>query len=436
MNKAILIAIAAILIFGGCVTTEQDGDANADGTTGQNVSERSWSPFGIADVYSQSTQSFANELGARSIRLAGPQGIVWEQVKKNGWNDSDRRLNEIYRNGLEMSVVVLGGNPAQSGELDEYSLFIASMAERYDGDGIDDAPGSPVVAYWEIDNEPDFYEGEHERTPWKGELSETKDYALVLKTAYNAIKSANPDAKVAIAGMAGTGKSVQYYESIFQELEKIMDRPQDRYFDAFNFHIYADNNYNLAGQLATVNGLLGKYGYENAEIIITETGIIADLVKAAGGMADAEQAKILVKRYVYLIANGVDMVYWFNAQESLLTASGDKRLSYYSYRKMTDILDGSDFMAAQDGDDEGVHLFKSAKNGKLIWVAWVDGGGNAQITITGIRSETVWITEAVPEYASGNEIAGYAGAFSTETMQVEDGAITLEVGDAPVYIGE
>ena len=49
-----------------------------------------------------------------------------------------------------MSVVVLGENPASSNQLIEYSSFMKSLAERYDGDGIDDANGSPVVAYLEI----------------------------------------------------------------------------------------------------------------------------------------------------------------------------------------------------------------------------------------------------------------------------------------------
>ena len=39
--------------------------------------------------------------------------------------------------------------------LNDFSEFIGALVERYDGDGLNDAPGSPVIDYWEFYNEPD-----------------------------------------------------------------------------------------------------------------------------------------------------------------------------------------------------------------------------------------------------------------------------------------
>jgi len=46
-------------------------------------------------------------------------------------------------------------SPIKPEMLPEFVQFVSALVERYDGDGIDDAPGHPVVNYWEIYNEPD-----------------------------------------------------------------------------------------------------------------------------------------------------------------------------------------------------------------------------------------------------------------------------------------
>ena len=40
-------------------------------------------------------------------------------------------------------------------DLSEFEEFMGELVERYDGDNYRDAPGSPVVDYWELYNEPD-----------------------------------------------------------------------------------------------------------------------------------------------------------------------------------------------------------------------------------------------------------------------------------------
>ncbi|MGC8873213.1 MAG: BACON domain-containing protein [Chloroflexia bacterium] len=74
----------------------------------------------------------------------------------------------------------------------DFAHFASVVVERFDGDGIDDAPGSPRVAYWEIWNEPN-----HPAT-WPGTAGE---YAALLCAAYPAIKGADPTAQVLVGGV-------------------------------------------------------------------------------------------------------------------------------------------------------------------------------------------------------------------------------------------
>ena len=67
--------------------------------------------------------------------------------------------------------------------------YLQKAVERYDGDCVDDAPGSPAIDVIQIENEVDgasFWED----TP--------ENYALLLKKAYLTVKQAAPNMKVGL----------------------------------------------------------------------------------------------------------------------------------------------------------------------------------------------------------------------------------------------
>jgi hypothetical protein len=76
--------------------------------------------------------------------------------------------------------------------MQDYADYVRAVVERYDADGLDDAPGSPRVAVWQIWNEPNAWE------TWPGSPAE---YGLLLQAGYNAVKAADPTAIVATAGL-------------------------------------------------------------------------------------------------------------------------------------------------------------------------------------------------------------------------------------------
>jgi hypothetical protein len=74
----------------------------------------------------------------------------------------------------------------------DYADYVRAVVERYDGDGLEDAPGSPRVAAWQLWNEPNHWE------TWPGSPAE---YAAILQAGYAAAKAADPTAIVATGGL-------------------------------------------------------------------------------------------------------------------------------------------------------------------------------------------------------------------------------------------
>ena len=81
-------------------------------------------------------------------------------------------------------------------DVQQYARFAGWMAERYDGDGVNDAPGSPRVDVWEIWNEPNDV-GNWADIGADGNARKRR-YGELLAAAYRAIKAADPGARVMI----------------------------------------------------------------------------------------------------------------------------------------------------------------------------------------------------------------------------------------------
>jgi hypothetical protein len=148
--------------------------------------------------------------------------LSWGNLERNGkghweWDLFDRRLRQMADAGYGITGMLLTtpkwarvadcrqrieryaaygvttqdywcppANPA------DFADYVRATVERYDGDGYNDAPGSPRVAAWQIGNEPNHWE------TWPGSPAE---YAALLRAGYAAAKAADPGAIVATGGL-------------------------------------------------------------------------------------------------------------------------------------------------------------------------------------------------------------------------------------------
>ena len=440
------------------------------------------SPFGIHDPKVPSEkmktipagtdlpQDVAN-VGAKWVRYAGGEGLVWDLVEKKpgqyDWTRNDYLFSEAQKAGLNVIVVVNAFNKTDRSDvkfspgnvpygkpknMEKYLQFLQTAVERYDGDGNGDAPGSPIVNFWEVENEVD--------APmfWK---DTPENYADLLKESYQTIKKANPRAVVSLAGMADPmefpEKAIDFYSKILTQLEKNKENPNAKYFDLAGIHLYNFSNNQLDREKVLIKAfkeLLSKYKY-NIPIWLTETGDYSGKPFKPPLKSEKVQAENLLKTYITSLSQGIEKIFWVTLTEWHKYAGldnsvwdnvgminnpqndgdGSRKLSYFTFKKMAEILEGSDWRNIQVVQEkDGINIYKFSKNGKSIWVAWNDGG-EKNIEIVGINSAQVKITSAIPNSDAGKNVSDYSKAFSEATKEVKNAKILLDL-NVPTFVEE
>jgi len=184
--------------------------------------------------------------------------------------------------------------PIDKVDISEFTEFMQALVERYDGDGVDDASGSPVVNYFELYNEPDRYCSGGFSWGASGDK-----YAAMLKAVYPVVKAANANAKVVFGGIAYDNFNAKSCNPndladnwpikgsgfVYEFLDDVLNAGGGSYFDVMNFHFYSafsPNWIRFPGSNSLSVGLLEKtnyvrqklqdYGVGDKPIIITEAG--------------------------------------------------------------------------------------------------------------------------------------------------------------------
>jgi len=276
--------------------------------------------------------------------------------------------------------------------------FVKEAIRRY-GSG---AVNGIKIKYWQVENEPNFMPPPFVR--FRARSAES--YAQLLKITYEAIKEADPEAKVLIGGCGGHGwdlgeRTLGWYEKVFRVLK-------GEYMDIFDWHFYGNalGDYRRLGEvIPTLRKVLDIYGYEHVPIWITEMGTYSGTLDDPQGNPDPstyqgeeEQARDLFKRYVYSLYLGVRKVFWawalvegfgyrggrdgffdhtgliYDGRGNDDKGSGIEKKAYYTHRIMTRKLEGCDWEKTErmDTGDDKVCIFKFKRGDKNLYVAWLD----------------------------------------------------------------
>lgn len=195
-------------------------DGYADNVNRSNLKNRFSFLAGVKKDPPQDVIPILRQAGAGWIRL----GVVWQEVEpqkgKYNWSGYD----EWVCGALEQNMSLLltfneatdWGDSCNEGkrclpdDLAAYSEFVYQTTKRY----------KKLVDYYQVDNEPNL-------GVWTGTPN---DYVKLLKTAYQAIKKADPGAKVLQAGI-GSWTHIDFFG-------KIAELGSTDFFDIFDFHYY------------------------------------------------------------------------------------------------------------------------------------------------------------------------------------------------------
>lgn len=408
------------------------------------------------------------------------------------YDDEQEKLSSVANIKLIRNVCpfgkrnLFGDNFRGSSKEKIYQEYVEKLVERYDGDsdlgctqnapdcykpGDNEYPSQSLIdvlqmnpiQYWQVCNQVTDTCFEKD---CKDNNKYAEKYAKTLELTYIAIKKSCPECQVLIAG----DSSKDMYPSVYQALN-------GKYVDIIDKHFFGrENDYvKIQEEMTYLKDSLKDNGFDLKKLRfwITETGTysgdpVDDRNNFPEGLpyqSETQQAQGLIKIYATAFGEGIEKVLWawglnegFRCEccifdytgliydgnrEKQMCNSNDpydlgkdvKKLSYYSYKLMTDKIKG--FTSVETiQESNGIYVYKFNKQGKSIWIAWSENPGSKSVNIDVNSDESVRITEAVPKFETGNEVIDYNNAFRTVEELPKNREIILTLKDIPLFIEE
>lgn len=182
-------------------------------------------------------------------------------------SDNDEFLSKNDKKGRGSYLPKYRCNPI---DWTKYQTWVTATVERYDGDGIDDMPGLQIpIKHWEVMNEPDLRYNSTISQEETSSLTFYKqgplDYGTLLEKTYNSIKSADSESKVLIAGAAGGGDFLNFYDLLFSKMASASN-----YFDIGNIHCISNDQQSHDFNVGEYKTMLSKFSMAAKPIWVTE----------------------------------------------------------------------------------------------------------------------------------------------------------------------
>ncbi len=355
------------------------------------------------------------------------------------WELYDEELAAAGSAGLRTILVVADSpawaaptscGPIAAESLPAFGDFLFALVSRYARDPY-------RIKDYELFNEPDGTE------PWYGATINCwgrhgDRYAEMLRTAYPAIKSADPESRVILGGLACDWFTDE--GGIFQRefLADVLAHGGGGYFDVLNFHYYyfhidtwAPYGRDVIGKVNYLGGVLASGG-TSKPMICTEVGIWG----YDGPEPPDLQASYVPRVNVRGLAAGLETVLWYPLVDGftpfhggLVEEWGSLKPAFSAYTTLVAELDGYIYgwtlSPAETGSPaiEG-YGFASRFTGKAKRVLWAD-----QTTVMSFPFSRIRVVDRRgPErfVSDGGEGDGDPAA----------GSIQIPISPQPVYVEE
>lgn len=397
-------------------------------------------------VYSETER-----LGAGWIRLP----IYWSQIEPANttpefyaWGPWDAFLSYANENHLNV-ILTFSGNPEwaatfPAGRIDRVDMseleeFFTAMVERYDGDGYQDAPGSPVVRYYEIYNEPDNADVLHAEAGWGNWGHYGAEYADLLQHVHKAVHRADDQALIMLGGLAYDWFEEDGGPFVREFLDDVLNAWGGRYFDILAFHYYPAFDYNWSDYGP---GIIGKASYLQRRmqwhhvykpLLSSESGWHSNF-DSSPTIQSQQVVKIMARSVVF----GLEATIWFRLTDSanypyyngLLDLDMRPKPAYAAYQTVVAQLADLQY-------DRPLHWFEThsteiegyryiAPDDQVatdVTVVWANDGITHTMAVQADRLMTLDM------YGNGSSVEDFADGQL-------DGQTTLQIGPDPLYYFE
>jgi hypothetical protein len=353
------------------------------------------------------------EAGIKLIR----DELYWSNLEKEKGkivfpDNYVQNVDITLANGIEPLIILDYGNSLYDNGKPPYTEEGRAAFARYCSTVVSRFKGK--IKYFEIWNEPNI------AGFWKPEPN-PNDYVLLLKAAYQACKSANPNC--VILGGATSGVDTTFLETVFQK-----DGLQ--YMDILSLHPYtgvSPEENDLIGKLIAARKLTEKYK-KPLRIWITEVGYPTHT--GANGFPEETQSNYLVRTYLQSLSSGlVDSVfwYWFGPDGPDETYSEDRfgiirndwsqKPGYIAYKTMTEQLQKGRYLGPVTADNKSLlgYRFQVGSN-----------------QVTAIWSKKGWITSGL--ITNAGQIRAVLSNAITQSYTPWQNIATLTFTESPTFI--
>jgi hypothetical protein len=369
--------------------------------------------FGIVESFVN--PAAASEAGAGTTRII----LRWDVIQPAGpadWrpaNVPDPLLAGELAAGREVVGLLIGtpdwaAAPGQSPgsravpDMAAWEAFTRRMAQHYQG----------RIRHWVVWNEPDVWQEGHPGKTWDGTL---EDYALLLKTAYGAIKGVDPSMQVFVAGMTyywdwEHGRR-RYLDRLLEAIAADPDAPANSYFfDGVVYHLYftprqtvdvLDETWQSLARHGTLAGIAGK------QIWINETNAPPSNDPQEPPWSTPrfqitleEQAAFIVQQFSLAFAHGASRVQVYKLRNTadhpesiepfgLLRADDSRRPAFAAFQTVTTYLGG--FMAAREERQGDVTAVTFERGARTTTVLWTDRTAGRSVAVRAIAPQALLV---------------------------------------------
>ena len=285
-------------------------------------------------------------------------------------------------------------------DMEAWSQFVSKLVEQYQG----------KIDHWIIWNEPDVWDANHPGSTWNGTV---EDFIELHKTAYFAVKSVDPDAKVYLTGLTYWWDDEYDREQYLERVLKLITAdPQaaenNHYFDGVIYHLYY-KPHQIYDVLSVVQGLLEKYNLPHKAIWLNETNAppSSDLQEPPHReprfkASLQEQASFMLQVHAMAFAAGAERVQvykLFNSTEhpedvqpfGLLRGDKSRRPAFEAYKLVTRYLSGFEDVNYFEQGDVAMVVFE--RPGDTVTLLWNRADTPRQATIQAIGSQGLLIDQ-------------------------------------------
>jgi len=359
-------------------------------------------PFGIT-MYG----NVDDAAGLPQMQAAGSRWVVtvlnWAAVEPQrgvrNWEVFDAKVRNAEAAGMRVFVLFHNNPPwaapYPSGPVtDTQGLtdFLDAAAERYDGDGVDDAPGSPRVSAWSFYAEPDA--GDPVRYPGKGHWGKQPEkYAEMLRAAAEAIRARDPGAWVMNGGIAYDWFEEEggpFVRTFLTDTLRTLNTlgggygQARRFLSAVAFHFYPISAHRwptIQEKAAEIRTIMANHGVGDLPVVVPEMGFWSD---PAAGSSEIIQARELARMFVRGLAADLRLMAWLEVFDAGpgTEAHGlfrgrdlnDPKPAYFAYRAVTRELTGARYEGLFQASGVEGYVFRMPDGTKktVLWAVGAD----------------------------------------------------------------